>query len=403
MILFTMVIIGLIGYKQLKYEGEQMELKGKISSIMFQFLIGISKIRIAGVENRALVEYLRPYAKSRTINIRKEKMSVAVDAFVGAVTLVFNIVLFYIMVHNSIDLSMGAFMGFMTAFGFFSSSMLAMISSFLDVNNAIPAYKRCQPILKALPEYEEDTILPGNLTGDIEVSNLTFAYNKEAGNVLDELSFHIKAGEYIGIVGSSGCGKSTLLKILLGFERAQQGKVFYDGKDIDAMDKREMRKKFGVVLQDGDLISGSIYDNIVITAPGTTMKRVEQVVKKVGLESDIEQMPMGLHTILSENSGTISGGQQQRILIARAIVGNPKMLFFDEATSALDNVTQAMVCESLEKLNATRLVIAHRLSTVMACDRIFVMDKGQIIEQGSYQQLMKQEGLFYKLASRQMA
>ena len=232
---------------------------------------------------------------------------------------------------------------------------------------------------------------------------MTFSYNPDAEPVLKDLSFHIKEGEYIGIVGSSGCGKSTLLKLLLGFEKPQQGKIYYDGKDIDSMDKRELRKKFGVVLQDGKLISGSIYDNIVITAPSATMKRVEQVVREVGLEEDIKQMPMGLHTILSENSGTISGGQQQRILIARAIVGRPKVLFFDEATSALDNVTQAMVCESLSRLHSTRMVIAHRLSTVMDCDRIFVMDGGSIVEQGSYRELMEQKGLFYELAKRQMA
>lgn len=294
-------------------------------------------------------------------------------------------------------------MGFMTAFGAFSTAMMQVVSSFLDVNSIIPAYERSKPVLCTMPEFEEDTIMPGNLTGDIEVSNLTFSYGGGTDAVLKDLSFHIRAGEYIGIVGSSGCGKSTLLKLLLGFEKPQQGKIFYDGKDIDSMDKRELRKKFGVVLQDGKLISGSIYDNIVITAPSATMKRVEQVVQEVGLENDIQQMPMGLHTVLSENSGTISGGQQQRILIARAVVGKPKVLFFDEATSALDNVTQAMVCESLAKLRSTRMVIAHRLSTVMECDRIFVMDQGRIAEQGSYQELIDKEGLFYQLAKRQMA
>ncbi len=193
------------------------------------------------------------------------------------------------------------------------------------------------------------------------------------------------------------------MKMMLGFERPQKGKIFYDGKDIDSMDKRELRKKFGVVLQDGDLIAGSIFENIIITAPGTTMKRVEKVIEEVGLKDDIDRMPMGLHTVLSENSGTISGGQQQRILIARAIVSNPKILFFDEATSALDNVTQNMVCESLAKLKATRIVIAHRLSTVMDCDRIFVMDQGRLVEEGNYDELMEQGGLFYQLASRQLA
>ena len=194
-----------------------------------------------------------------------------------------------------------------------------------------------------------------------------------------------------------------MLKLLLGFEKPQQGKIFYDGKDIDSMDKRELRKKFGVVLQDGNLISGSIYENITITSPNATMKRVEQVIADVGLKEDIAQMPMGLHTVLSENSGTISGGQQQRILIARAIVGKPRILFFDEATSALDNITQSMVCDSLSRLKVTRLVIAHRLSTVMDCDRIFAMDKGKIVEMGNFQELMDKKGLFYQLANRQMA
>ena len=403
MVLIFMVLIGFIGYRQLKYEGEKMELDGKIASIMYQFLSGISKIRIAGIENRALYEYLKPYSKSREINIRKEKMSVGVNALVGAAPVMFAMVLYYVVIKKSIPVTVGSFMGFMTAFGSFSGSMMQMVSSFLQCNAVIPAYERCKPILCCLPEYEEDAILPGKLTGDIEVNNVTFSYNPDAEPVLKDLSFHIKEGEYIGIVGSSGCGKSTLLKLLLGFEKPQQGKIYYDGKDIDSMDKRELSKKFGVVLQDGKLISGSIYDNIVITAPSATMKRVEQVVREVGLEEDIKQMPMGLHTILSENSGTISGGQQQRILIARAIVGRPKILFFDEATSALDNVTQAMVCESLSRLHSTRMVIAHRLSTVMDCDRIFVMDGGSIVEQGSYRELMEQKGLFYELAKRQMA
>jgi ATP-binding cassette subfamily C protein len=280
--------------------------------------------------------------------------------------------------------------------------MMGMIRAFMEIVTVIPAYKRCKPILDTLPEYEEEILLPGNLTGDIEVSNVTFAYDKEDGNVLNELSFHVKAGEYIGIVGSSGCGKSTLLKILLGFEKPQQGKVFYDGRDIDSMDKRELRKKFGVVLQDGNLISGSIYDNIVITAPNATMQRVEQVIKEIGLKEDIDKMPMGLHTVLSESGGSISGGQLQRILIARAIVGKPKILFFDEATSALDNVTQSMVCESLKKLRGTKLVIAHRLSTIVDCDRILVMEQGRIVEDGTYDVLMQKKGLFYELVNRQI-
>lgn len=402
MVVFAMIVIALIGYCQTKYEENKMELDGRLSSIMYQFLSGIAKIRIAGVENRALYEYLKPYSESRKIYMRKERMSIAVGSLINAIQVFFSMVLYYIMIWKNVDLSIGEFTAFMTAFGAFSCAMLEVVSSILDINVIIPAYKRCQPILSELPEFEENTVLPGSLTGDIEISNVTFAYDKETGPVLHDVSFHIKPGEYVGLVGASGCGKSTLMKLLLGFEQPQKGKIFYDGKDIDSMDKRELRKKFGVVLQDGKLISGSIYDNITITAPYITMKRVHQVIQEVGLEQDIENMPMGLHTVLSENSGTLSGGQQQRILIARAIVGKPKILFFDEATSALDNATQRMVCESLSKLKATRIVIAHRLSTVMDCDRIIVMDAGKIAEQGTYEELMKQKGLFYQLASRQI-
>ena len=181
-----------------------------------------------------------------------------------------------------------------------------------------------------------------------------------------------------------------------------EGKIYYDGRDIDSLDKRELRKKFGVVLQEGGLISGSIYENITITAPSARLKRVKEVVREVGLEEDIKAMPMGLHTVLSENSGTISGGQKQRILIARAIVGKPKIIFFDEATSALDNVTQSMVVETLEKLKATKIVIAHRLSTVVNCDRILVLEHGELVEEGSYQELMDKKGRFYELAIRQI-
>ena len=220
--------------------------------------------------------------------------------------------------------------------------------------------------------------------------------------MINNVSFSIKKGEYIGIVGSSGSGKSTLLKLLLGFEKPTQGKIYYDDMDIDSLDKRELRKKFGVVLQDGQMISGSIYENIMITSGNVSEKKVQQIIKMVGLEKDIAQMPMGIHTVIAEGSGTISGGQRQRILIARAIANNPRILYFDEATSALDNVNQALVCESLEKLHATRVVIAHRLSTVINCDRILVMEQGELVEQGTYEELMERKGRFFQLASRQM-
>lgn len=403
MILAVMAVIVVLAVMQTKYEKTLLENSAEANSRMYQYLSGIQKIRASGVEDRALLEYLIPYGKSKEIVMRKERMSNIVALLTTGATSVFTVIMYYQMIKKGLPLSIGAFSAFMTAFGAFSAAVLAVGTALLQLNGILPILERLKPILEALPEYGEDAELPGDLTGDIEISNVDFAYSEESGLVLKDLSIHIKAGEYIGIVGSSGCGKSTLLKLLLGFEKPTSGKIYYDSKDVDRMDKRELRKKFGVVLQDGRLIAGSIFDNIVISSPGATLKDAERVAEAVGLADDIAQMPMGMHTVLSEMGGTISGGQQQRILIARAIVGKPSILFFDEATSALDNVTQAMVCESLGKLNATRLVIAHRLSTIADCDRILVMDQGRVAEEGNFEELMAKKGLFYELASRQMA
>ncbi|MGI6069855.1 MAG: NHLP bacteriocin export ABC transporter permease/ATPase subunit [Blautia sp.] len=402
LILINAAVTAVIGFIQIRYEKELMEVKAKVSSLMYQILNGISKIKIAGVENRALLQYLEPYTESKKILIKKSRLDNISSNLNLVLNTVFTVVFYYQMIAKDLGISFGEYMAFTSAFGYFANAVVSMVSAFLEVNHAIPTYRRAQPVLETLPEFEDDTIMPGKLEGNVEVNNVSFKYTPEGENIITNLSVKIHKGEYVGIVGSSGSGKSTLLKLLLGFEKPTKGKIYYDDRDIDSLDKRELRKKFGVVLQDGQMISGTIYENIMITSSQVSEKRVHQIIKMVGLEDDIAQMPMGIHTVIAEGSGTISGGQRQRILIARAIANNPKILYFDEATSALDNVNQALVCESLEKLHATRVVVAHRLSTVMNCDRILVLEHGQLIEQGSYEQLMEQRGRFYELASRQM-
>lgn len=403
MLLAAMAIIGLLGWRQTAYNGQLIKLEATMSSRLYQIINGIDKIRMAGAEENALCQYLKPYTDARRIALANERLGHLTTVISTAMSGVFSLVLYYAIATGGTGLTMGEFMGFISAFGAFSGAMLEAVSSVLSICEIVPLYGCVRPILEQTPETEDDTGLPGELTGEIEISNVTFAYDKDSPAVLKDISLHIHPGEYVGIVGPSGCGKSTLLKLLLGFEKPQSGKIFYDGRDIDSMDKRELRKKFGVVLQDGKLISGSIYENITIAAPNADIEQVQQAVRDVGLEQDIAQMPMGLYTMLSEGSGTISGGQCQRILIARAIVGSPRILYFDEATSALDNVTQAQVTESLGRLRATRLVIAHRLSTIMQCDRIIVINNGSICESGTYEQLMAKRGLFYSLAARQMS
>lgn len=402
LIIVNAIVTVVIGLIQIRYEKDLMEMESKVSALMYQILSGISKIKIAGVENRALLQYLEPYTQSKKVVIRKKRLDNISQNLNLILNTVFTAVFYYQMITKNLGISFGEYMAFTSAFAYFSNGVISMVSAFLEANHAIPTYRLAKPILETLPEYEDDTVMPGKIEGNVEVNNVSFRYSPDGEDVLTDLSFKIHKGEYIGIVGSSGSGKSTLLKLLLGFEEPTKGKIYYDDKDIESLDKRELRKKFGVVLQDGQMISGTIYENIMITSGNLSENKMKQIIKMVGLENDIAQMPMGIHTVIAEGSGTISGGQRQRILIARAIANNPKVLYFDEATSALDNVNQALICESLEKLHATRVVIAHRLSTVINCDRILVLEHGRLIEQGSYQELMERKGRFYELASRQM-
>lgn len=393
----------LITVRALKYNEKALELDGKTSSVMYQFLNGISKIRIAGIEDRAVYEYLKPYVEQNECEQKQERI-MDTGAVLGLIAnSIFSIVFYCIVVGSNSGISLGSFIAFNTMFGSFSSVFLQLVNSFISYKSIKPGIERLRPVLAQCPESDEAKELPGDISGDIEINNVSFAYGEDMPYVLSDISLNINQGEYIGIVGPSGCGKSTLIKLLLGFEKPSVGKIYYDNKDIESLDKRELRKKMGVVLQNGHLISGSIFENITITAPDATLQEVVQAVEAVGLKEDIDAMPMGLHTILSEDSSTISGGQQQRILIARAIISNPQILIFDEATSALDNITQRMVCDTLEAMHGTRIVIAHRLSTIMRCDRIVVLDEGRIAEQGTYDELMSNKGLFHTLASRQMA
>lgn len=403
MLLIYCVVYYIIGNLTIKKKKEAVEIEGKSASKIYQLLNGISKIRIAGVEDRALYEYLKPYVNVRNIEEKIQKINGIETTLTVIINTIFSLVFYIIVTKTDVDISLGAFIAFNTIFGSFSMYFMQLVNGVIDIKRHKPEINRIKPIVKAVPEIDSAKELPGDITGEIEINSVSFAYDKDSPNVLNNLTLNIKSGEYIGIVGSSGCGKSTLLKLLLGFESPTSGKIYFDNKDIESVDKCELRKKMGVVLQDGKLISGSIFENITITSPSSTLKDVREVVKAVGLEKDIDEMPMGLHTVLSEDCGTISGGQQQRILIARAIISKPNILFFDEATSALDNVTQSMVTSTIEKMNSTRIVIAHRLSTIINCDRIIVMDKGTVSEEGSYEELMNKKGLFYNLASRQIS
>lgn len=405
--LIMSLVFALLSYfletRSLRYETLQADTSGKAVAKLYQYLGGVDKIRMAGAEERAILEYLIPFTQEQKYEIQGKRITVVSEVLSDVSTYLFSMILYFVIIKKNQDISVGNFMAFNSAFGTFSSALMQLISGCMTIFRLKPIYTRLKPIFDTQPEDDEQKQIVQSLSGSIELEHVSFGYSPEAGNVLNDISLQIHPGEYVAIVGPSGCGKSTLLKLLLGFETPTQGKIRYDGKSLSGLDAHSLRRNLGVVLQDGKLIAGSIYDNITITCPNPTMKAVNEVIEAVGLKADIDQMPMGVQTVLSESGNTISGGQQQRILIARAIMNKPQVLFFDEATSALDNLTQAKVCQSLDDMHVTRVVIAHRLSTIQNCDRILVFNNGQIQEEGNFESLMAQKGLFYNMAKRQIA
>lgn len=405
--LIMSLVFALLSYfletRSLRYETLQADTSGKAVAKLYQYLGGVDKIRMAGAEERAILEYLIPFTQEQKYEIQGKRITAVSEVLSDVSTYLFSMILYFVIIKKNQDISVGNFMAFSSAFGTFSSALIQLISGCMTIFRLKPIYTRLKPIFDTQPEDDEQKQIVQSLSGSIELEHVSFGYSPEAGNVLNDISLQIHPGEYVAIVGPSGCGKSTLLKLLLGFETPTQGKIRYDGKSLSGLDAHSLRRNLGVVLQDGKLIAGSIYDNITITCPNPTMKAVNEVIEAVGLKADIDQMPMGVQTVLSESGNTISGGQQQRILIARAIMNKPQVLFFDEATSALDNLTQAKVCQSLDDMHVTRVVIAHRLSTIQNCDRILVFNNGQIQEEGNFESLMAQKGLFYNMAKRQIA
>lgn len=395
----TTVFSILSAMMQMRISKQQMELASKENGMSYALITGIQKIRLAGAEKRAFARWANLYAKEAALQY-DPPMFIKLNTVIStAISLIGMFVLQYMAVASKV--SVADYYAFNTAYGMVSGAFTSLASVALTIANIKPIVDMAKPILEAKPEMSEGKQVISRLSGGIELNNVSFRYNDNMPNVIDNLSLKIRSGQYVAIVGSTGCGKSTLMRLMLGFEKPQKGAVYYDGKDLESMDLKSLRRKIGVVMQNGKLFQGDIYSNIVISAPQLTLDEAWEAAEMAGMAEDIRNMPMGMQTIISEGSGGISGGQRQRLMIARAIAPKPRILMFDEATSALDNITQKIVSDSLERLKCTRIVIAHRLSTIKQCDRIIVLDKGKIIEDGKYEELIKQNGFFAELVERQ--
>jgi NHLM bacteriocin system ABC transporter ATP-binding protein len=388
---------------RLYHETKHFNLQGKIGGFVLQLIAGVGKLRVASATARALAVWSRQFATQKQYFIASQHAANVLGVFESAFSTIATLIIFAAatFMNSKLLLDVGGFLAFFAAFGQSMGSVGSWAVGVSEGLIAIPHLRRLQPLISGVTEISEDRKSPGELSGAIELSRLTFRYVPSGPPVLDNISLRIAQGEYVAIVGPSGSGKSSLFRLLLGFEKPESGAVFLDGKAIDTLDISAVRRQFGVVLQNARLANGSIYENICggVQLP---LEQAWEAARLAGLDADIKGMPMGMHTVVSEGVNTLSGGQRQRIMIARAVARRPRILLFDEATSALDNQTQAIVSASLGNLNVTRIVIAHRLSTVRQADRIVVIVDGKIVQTGNFPELSTAPGTFASFAQRQL-
>ena len=398
-VLTTVALSVITTFVQMKISRVQMSLAAKERGMNFALISGIQKIRLAGAEKRAFARWGNLYAEEAKYSYDPPVIIKINTVITLMVSLAGTLILQYIAAISHV--SVADYYAFDAAYGMVNGAFMGLAGITMEIAQIKPILEQVRPILKAVPETSENKQMLTRIGGGVELNNISFRYNDNMPMVIDNLSLKIRPGQYVAIVGKTGCGKSTLMRLLLGFEKPLKGAIYYDGKDINTIDLKSLRKNIGSVTQNGKLFSGDLFENIVISAPQLTLDDAWEAAEMAGIADDIRAMPMGMFTYVSEGGGGISGGQKQRLMIARAVAPKPRILMFDEATSALDNITQKKVADALAGLKCTRIVIAHRLSTIKDCDRIIVLEGGKIIEDGTYEELIAKNGYFAELVERQ--
>lgn len=402
------VVIVVTGFSSVLIVGKTrplQQLDGLLLGLTVQLINGVAKLRVAAAEERAFAYWGKKYSQQKKLKAGAQRIDDSVSVFNEALPTVSSILLFWFAIlfiqHSQGGLSTGSFLAFNAAFAIFIQGATDLSNTLTDVLEVVPLWERAQSIIKAEPEADPSKTDPGRLTGRLALEHVTFRYRDDGPPILDDVSLHAEPGEFIALVGPSGSGKSTIFRLLLGFEPPAFGTVYYDNQDLAGLDVHAVRRQLGVVLQNGRISTGSVFD-LIAGGALVSMDEAWEAARNAGFADDIKQMPMGMHTAISEGGTNLSGGQRQRLLIARALILKPKIILMDEATSALDNTTQAIVTDSLDKMRATRVVIAHRVSTIRNADRIYALEAGRIVQVGTFEKLVNQQGLFSRLVARQL-
>ncbi len=393
--LMVLVLI-IVGYKYSPLVMRKTEISGRIDGITRQYFNSIDKIKYSGANDKVLRKFMQIYSQyvqtemssSRTMGLAKIVVKlgplVSILAFFAIAGGLFGS-----------ERNVAVIISFLMAYWVFLEGMIGLTQSIWTYPFLVSEFNRIKPILDTPSENIPGVVVADELRGNIELSHVNFSYPNSNQVTLSDIDFKVKEGDFVAIVGSSGSGKSTILKVLLGLIRPDSGAVYYEGRDLHSIDLNSVRKQMGVISQNGNVFNGSILDNVVFGNDACTIEDAQKALDLAQMTEFINDYPMGIYTRISPN--TISGGQQQRILLARALVGNPKVLIMDEATSALDNLTQDKIQRSLENLNITRIVVAHRLSTIIHADKIYVVDSGRIVQSGTFDELSVNSGIFKNL------
>ncbi len=401
--LISLTATVILGLRQITPHGRVVRAMQHLAGQLFQIINGISVLRIAGAEGSAFAVWAREYREQKQGELERDAVEEHVQALSAAMPLLTGVVLLASVTFLGGDtITIGDFLVVFTAFMVFQTAVARLGASFSAVAAILPTIEQVKPLLEEPPEISSEGEPVEILTGDIKLDHICFRYNADGPLILNDVSIHINPGEFVAITGESGAGKSTLFRLMLGLDKPASGAVYYDGRDIRQLNVKQVRRKIGAVPQTVQLHPDDVWDNIVGDHEGATTDDVWEAARLAVIDEQIASMPMKMMTFVGAGGGT-SGGESQRITIAHALLSNPRILLFDEATNWLDNESQAQVMENLTQMNTTRVVIAHRLSTLRQADRIYVLQDGQVVEEGNFEELLGRGRIFANLVRRQMA